>query len=168
MTEPQRTDIANILINFLRKARYERLINEHEVQEDQFYATTDGNEQCEYGDLFGNIEDQIDLYNALCASHLYKKDMCNDPRGYAIVKALKDNPAMSHYVLPSTIQTVGEGVEVDDNGIATNFVGYPIHYLNASLSDEIYLSNSSFTLKMDFICPIKGEMPAGYHNTFTS
>lgn len=85
-----RIDLSNILINFLKKARYERHIEEGTLEENQFYAVTDGNEKTEYGDLFGNIENQADLYNALYASRLFKMEMCNDVRGYDIVHKLYD------------------------------------------------------------------------------
>ena len=86
-----RIDLSNILINFLKKARYERHIEEETLEEDQFYAVTDGSEKTEYGDLFGNIEDQADLFNALYASRLLKMEMCNDPRVYALLLAMKNN-----------------------------------------------------------------------------
>ena len=85
-----RIDLSNILINFLKKARYERHIKEGTLEENQFYAVTDGNEKTEYGDLFGNIENQADLYNALYASRLFKMEMCNDLRGYELVHKLYD------------------------------------------------------------------------------
>ena len=85
-----RIDLSNILINFLKKARYERHIKEGPLEENQFYAVTDGNEKTEYGDLFGNIENQADLYNALYASRLFKMEMCNDLRGYELVHKLYD------------------------------------------------------------------------------
>lgn len=85
-----RIDLSNILINFLKKARYERHIEEGTLEENQFYAVTDGNEKTEYGDLFGNIENQADLYNALYASRLFKMEMCNDVRGYELVHKLYD------------------------------------------------------------------------------
>lgn len=116
-----RLDIANIFVNFLKKARYERLIAEDELEEDQFYATTDGNEKTEYGDLFGNIEDQADLFNALYSSRIFIKAMCDDPRGYAIVKALKESALI--YDLAPCVSIVGEINDyVNYNGTEDNHV----------------------------------------------
>ena len=103
------------LINFLKKARYERHIEEGTLEENQFYAVTDGNEKTEYGDLFGNIENQTDLYNALYASRLFKMEMCNDPRGYAIVKALRES---AKYYDKSKFAVVGNPT-ISDDGIAS-------------------------------------------------
>lgn len=112
-----RIDLSNILINFLKKARYERHIEEGTLEENQFYAVTDGNEKTEYGDLFGNIENQADLYNALYSSRIFKKDMCNDPRGYAIAKALRES---AKYFDLSKFTVVGNPT-ISDDGVASGF-----------------------------------------------
>lgn len=109
-----RIDLSNILINFLKKARYERHIEEGTLEENQFYAVTDGNEKTEYGDLFGNIENQADLYNALYASRLFKMEMCNDVRGYDIVHKLYDRREFDL----SKFTVVGNPV-ISEDGIAS-------------------------------------------------
>lgn len=111
-----RIDLSNILINFLKKARYERHIKEGTLEENQFYAVTDGNEKTEYGDLFGNIENQADLYNALYASRLFKMEMCNDVRGYDIVHKLYDRREFDL----SKFTVVGNPV-ISEDGIASGF-----------------------------------------------
>ena len=111
-----RIDLSNILINFLKKARYERHIKEGTLEENQFYAVTDGNEKTEYGDLFGNIENQADLYNALYASRLFKMEMCNDARGYNIVHKLYDRREFDL----SKFTVVGSPTITND-GIASGF-----------------------------------------------
>ena len=113
-----RIDLSNILINFLKKARYERHIEEGTLEENQFYAVTDGNEKTEYGDLFGNIENQADLYNALYASRLFKMEMCNDVRGYDVVHKLYDRREFDL----SKFTVVGNPTITDD-GIASGFSG---------------------------------------------
>ena len=113
-----RIDLSNILINFLKKARYERHIEEGTLEENQFYAVTDGNEKTEYGDLFGNIENQADLYNALYASRLFKMEMCNDVRGYDIVHRLYDRREFDL----SKFTVVGNPV-ISKDGIASGFSG---------------------------------------------
>jgi len=112
-----RIDIPNILINFLKKARYERLVREQEVDPNQLYATTDGNEKTEYGDLFGNIENQTDLYNALYSSRIFTKAMCDDPRGYAIVKALRES---AKYFDINKFTVIGSPT-ITEEGIASGF-----------------------------------------------
>lgn len=113
-----RIDLSNILINFLKKARYERHIEEGTLEENQFYAVTDGNEKTEYGDLFGNIENQADLYNALYASRLFKMEMCNDVRGYDIVHKLYDRREFDL----SKFTVVGNPV-ISEDGIVSGFSG---------------------------------------------
>lgn len=113
-----RIDLSNILINFLKKARYERHIEEGTLEENQFYAVTDGNEKTEYGDLFGNIENQADLFNALYASRLFKMEMCNDARGYDIVHKLYDRREFD----PSKFTVVGSPTITSD-GVASGFSG---------------------------------------------
>ena len=121
-----RTDLSNIFINFLKKKRYERLIAEGQLQDNQFYAVTDGSEKTEYGDLFGNIENQTDLYNALYASRLFKMEMCNDVRGYDIVHKLYDRREFDL----SKFTVVGNPV-ISEDGIASGFSSQPnnINYL---------------------------------------
>lgn len=113
-----RTDLSNIFINFLKKKRYERLIAEGQLQDNQFYAVTDGNEKTEYGDLFGNIENQTDLYNALYASRLFKMEMCNDARGYDIVHKLYDRREFDL----SKFNVVGNPV-ISEDGVVSGFSG---------------------------------------------
>jgi len=144
-----RIDLSNIFINFLKKARYQRHIDEGTLVENQFYATTDGNEQCEYGDLFGNIEDQKDLYNALCSARLFKKDMCNDPRGYAIVKALKNSLQfdMSPFIYSNTNNISNFGILTCDAGMSNrnDTVALPNSYISNANTFEI-----SFNISFDF------------------
>ena len=88
---PTRREVANLNINTLKKAKYESLTRQGLISEDELYATTDGNEKTEYGDLYGDIENQADLDNALYASRIQLKNMSNDPRGYATILALKES-----------------------------------------------------------------------------
>lgn len=134
-----RIDLSNILINFLKKARYERHIEEGTLEENQFYAVTDGNEKTEYGDLFGNIENQADLYNALYASRLFKMEMCNDPRGYDIVHKLYDRREFDL----SKFTVVGNPV-ISEDGIASGFSG------GSNAVKVLIALASSFTLNYRF------------------
>ena len=126
-----RIDLSNILINFLKKARYERHIEEGTLEENQFYAVTDGNEKTEYGDLFGNIENQADLYNALYASRLFKMEMCNDARGYDIVHKLYDRREFDL----SKFTVVGNPV-ISKDGIASGFSNKNYVTSKYNLEDE--------------------------------
>lgn len=148
-----RIDLSNILINFLKKARYERHIEEGTLEENQFYAVTDGNEKTEYGDLFGNIENQADLYNALYASRLFKMEMCNDVRGYDIVHKLYGEREFD----PSKFTVVGSPT-ISEDGIASGFsardylkTGYFLDTSNLSRY-AIYLKlNKAFSAKNNFL-----------------
>ena len=135
-----RIDLSNILINFLKKARYERHIKEGTLEENQFYAVTDGNEKTEYGDLFGNIENQSDLYNALYASRLFKMEMCNDVRGYDIVHKLYDRREFDL----SKFTVVGNPVISEDGIIDTTSI--ETDYVKANF-DISTLKNKSWHIK---------------------
>ena len=146
-----RIDLSNILINFLKKARYERHIEEGTLEENQFYAVTDGNEKTEYGDLFGNIENQADLYNALYASRLFKMEMCNDARGYDIVHKLYDRREFDL----SKFTVVGNPT-ISEDGIASGFssgnyidTNYSINTINSqNLNiDTSFTTSSDVTTK---------------------
>lgn len=137
-----RIDLSNILINFLKKARYERHIEEGTLEENQFYAVTDGNEKTEYGDLFGNIENQADLYNALYASRLFKMEMCNDIRGYDIVHKLYDRREFDL----SKFTVVGNPTITED-GVASGFSNKD--YLTL-LNDTALSNNNSFSIAGKF------------------
>ena len=134
-----RIDLSNILINFLKKARYERHIEEGTLEENQFYAVTDGNEKTEYGDLFGNIENQADLYNALYASRLFKMEMCNDARGYELVHKLYDRREFDL----SKFTVVGNPV-ISEDGIASGF------NRNRYVEVPLNIVSNKFTVKGEF------------------
>ena len=151
-----RTDLSNIFINFLKKKRYERLIAEGQLQDNQFYAVTDGNEKCEYGDLFGNIENQADLYNALCSARIFKKDMCNDPRGYAIVKTLRES---AKYFDLSKFTVVGNPV-INEDGVASGFSNS--NYLKTIQLSQ--LKDKSWSITVKWIN--QGIISTPYTNTF--
>jgi len=163
-----RIDLSNILINFLKKARYERLIAEDELEDNQFYATTDGSEKTEYGDLFGDIENQTDLFNALYASRLFKMDMCNDPRGYAIVKALKES--VLTYELASYVSVVGEINDyvnyngTEDNHVLLTFSGNP---LTVGLSINTPLVTGPTPLSYVFVCGSPTMVYSNYNGGYS-
>lgn len=136
-----RIDLSNILINFLKKARYERHIKEGTLEENQFYAVTDGNEKTEYGDLFGNIENQADLYNALYASRLFKMEMCNDVRGYDIVHKLYDRREFDL----SKFTVIGN--PTIENGILKEVGG-----ANRIQIDDVNPSTNDFYAEIKYIC----------------
>ena len=88
---PTNKEVANLKINTLKKKKYETLLNEGQLNEDELYFVVDNNEKTEYGDLYGNIENQKDLDNALYASRIQVKEMCNDPRVYSLLEQAKLN-----------------------------------------------------------------------------
>lgn len=143
-----RIDLSNILINFLKKARYERHIEEGTLEENQFYAVTDGNEKTEYGDLFGNIENQADLYNALYASRLFKMEMCNDPRGYELVHKLYDRREFDL----SKFTVVGNPV-ISEDGVASGFSNSFTSYVSVNGLKAKDLKDKSWKIKASVIVP---------------
>ena len=101
---PTNKEVANLKINTLKKKKYESLLEAGLINEDELYMVVDNNAKTEYGDLYGDIENQKDLDNALYASRLHLKDMCNDVRGYAVVEQLylsKVEELEDTYTLPS-------------------------------------------------------------------
>lgn len=133
---PTNKEVANLKINTLKKKKYEDLFKRSELNEDELYFVVDNNEKTEYGDLYGNIENQKDLDNALYASRLHLKDMSNDVRGYEAVHRLYDRREFEL----SKFTVVGNPTITED-GIASGFSGNnflslsPIHINNIQRLD---------------------------------
>lgn len=114
---PTNKEVANLKINTLKKKKYESLLEAGLINEDELYMVVDNNAKTEYGDLYGDIENQKDLDNSLYASRLHLKDMSNDVRGYAVVEALNTRPIEFN---KSKFTKVGYPV-IDEEGIASGF-----------------------------------------------
>lgn len=117
---PTNKEVANLKINTLKKKKYESLLEAGLINEDELYMVVDNNAKTEYGDLYGDIENQKDLDNALYASRLHLKDMSNDVRGYAVVEALNTRPIEFN---KSKFTKVGYPI-IDKEGIASGFTHY--------------------------------------------
>jgi len=138
-------EVNGLQMHTLRKAKYEALQRRNEINEDALYLTTDYNEQCEYGDLIGNIENQKDLICAIKASNIYAStDMNKDPRGYDIIKALKgfDRDKFNSFF------NVTEGVIIPNSGIydGRNILGAIVTKNNINTS-----SATSFEMSLKFM-----------------
>ena len=131
---PTNKEVANLKINTLKKKKYEDLFKKSELNEDELYFVVDNNEKTEYGDLYGNIENQKDLDNALYASRLHLKDMSNDERSYKIVYNLNDKKEFNN------IFNVVGNPTIDKNGMATGFPFNSETYLEIFKNNEFDFS----------------------------